>query len=89
MKSCTPKSNFSNHSDSSGKDRLRKVHKNTKVSAKAAKSIMTEELAIPPARVWDKIEKILDEQDDRIKSANLIIASSFSCNNKYRTRHLH
>ena len=88
MKSCTSKSNFSNNSDASGKDRSRKFQKNIKVSAKAAKS-MTEEIAIPPARVWDKIEKILDEQDDRIKSANIIIASSFSCNNKYRTKHFH
>lgn len=26
---------------------------------------MTRQLTIPPAHVWDKIEKILDEQDKR------------------------
>ncbi len=89
MKSCPSKSDFSNNSDYCGKIRLKKFQKNTKVSSKAAKSIMTEELAIPPARVWDKIEKILNEQDDRIRSANNIIASSFSCNNKSCSKRLH
>jgi hypothetical protein len=78
MKNCTLKSNVQNNFDFSQKESLKKPPKKTKTSSKAAKSTMTEQLAIPPARVWDKIEKILDEQDDRIKKANTLIDSCFT-----------
>jgi hypothetical protein len=38
---------------------------------------MTHQLTIPPAHVWDKIERILDEQDNRKKIADTIITTSF------------
>ena len=43
---------------------------------------MTEQIVVPPARVWNRIEKILDEQDDRRKEASKIIASSFRVNRR-------
>ena len=43
---------------------------------------MTDHLVIPPARVWDKIEEILDEQDNRRKYANLVITESFAAATK-------
>lgn len=46
-------------------------------SPKVINTMITEELVMPPARVWDKIEKILDEQDHRKKIANSIISASF------------
>ncbi|HEX8461206.1 MAG TPA: anti-sigma factor [Segetibacter sp.] len=42
----------------------------------------TDQLTIPPARVWDKIEQILDQQDDRRKTANTMIATSFRSKEK-------
>jgi len=53
-------------------------------SPKAVNSSMTE-LTIPPAHVWDKIEQILDEQDERRRRANEIIVSSFK-NKKKRSQ---
>ncbi len=39
---------------------------------------MTGQLTIPPAHVWDRIEKILDEQDLARKHTNELISGSFS-----------
>lgn len=38
---------------------------------------MTEQLVMPPARVWDRIEKILDDQDKRRQFADEMIVNSF------------
>ena len=43
---------------------------------------MTNQLTIPPAHVWDKIERILDEQDNRKKMADTMITSSFRSKEK-------
>ena len=43
---------------------------------------MTEQYVIPPSRVWEKIEKILDEQDDRRKDGSIIITNSFKSKEK-------
>lgn len=82
MKSLSPISN------SSRKESLEKFQKNKSISPKASKPIMTEQLVMPPARVWDKIEKILDEQDNRIKNANHLITSSFSPKQKHNNKPL-
>lgn len=76
MKNITSKITFPDNTLNS-EERLEKLPKKTSFSSKAVNSIMTDQLTIPPARVWDKIEKILDEQDNRRNSANNIIASSF------------
>jgi hypothetical protein len=57
---------------------LENLRKKSESPSKTFNSTMTEQLIEPPARVWDKIEKILDEQDYRRNNANSIIASSFS-----------
>jgi hypothetical protein len=44
---------------------------------KAYKSTMPEQLVKPPARVWERIEKILDQQDEARKSVNNLISASF------------
>lgn len=38
---------------------------------------MTTPLIAPPARIWDKIEKILDEQDRRRKETEKLIDGAF------------
>lgn len=58
------------------------ANENINNSSKQGNSIMTEQLTIPPAHVWDKIEQILDEQDNRRKEASKIIASSFKMNRR-------
>lgn len=47
-------------------------------SPKAYNTMITDQIAMPPARVWDRIEKILDEQETRRKIANDIITTSIS-----------
>lgn len=79
MKNRTSKSNFHDTSSNLEKKSL-DLQKKTNFSTNPVKSTMTEQLIIPPARVWDKIEKILDEQDDRRNDANKLIASSFRSN---------
>lgn len=74
-------------SNNSEKESLQKKQKRANTSSEAANSTMTEQLVIPPARVWDKIERILDEQDNRMKNANNLIASSFSSNQKFYNKH--
>ena len=87
MKNISPKSNFHDISSDEEKESFENLQEKTKLSSKAVKSTMTEQLITPPARVWDKIEKILDEQDNRRNNANNIIASSFGRNRSFpRTR---
>ncbi len=38
---------------------------------------MDKELVIPPPYVWDRIEKILDEQDNARKHAEKLISDTF------------
>ncbi len=47
-------------------------------SPKAINTMMTEQIVMPPARVWDRIEKILDDQDNRRNNADALISSSFA-----------
>lgn len=49
---------------------------------------MTEQYVAPPAHVWKRIEKILDEQDDRKKLANELISSTSIIGNKARSMYL-
>jgi len=42
---------------------------------------MPQQLTIPPAHVWDRIEKILDEQDHAKKQTNKLISESFRLRN--------
>ncbi|MCW3107754.1 MAG: hypothetical protein JWQ09_2260 [Segetibacter sp.] len=80
MKDSSLKSNFQDISSSTERDTLENLQKKTNFSSKAVNNTMPEQLIIPPARVWDKIEKILDEQDNRRKNANHLIATSFGLN---------
>lgn len=51
---------------------------------------MTHQLVIPPASVWTRIEKELDEQDKRQKFANTVIAESITkVNQDQRRRNLY
>jgi hypothetical protein len=77
MKNSTSKSNFQENSLRLEKESFEKLQKKANFFPQAVTSTMTEQLIIPPARVWDKIEKILDEQDNRKSNANKLIASSF------------
>lgn len=38
---------------------------------------MTRQLTIPPPHVWDRIEKILDEQDQARKDTDKLITDTF------------
>jgi|GEM_PF-6215327 len=64
---------------------LIEANENLNTSSKAVENIMTEQLVIPPSRVWDKIEQILDQQDNRRNSADKIIADSFRSTNSVST----
>jgi hypothetical protein len=77
MKNSTRNSNFHDNSSKLEEDKTEKLP-NLNSSSKAVKLTMTEQIVIPPARVWDKIEKILDEQESRRKDASNMITSSFA-----------
>jgi hypothetical protein len=55
-------------------------------SSKAVNSTMTEQLITPPARVWDRIEKILDEQDNMRSNTNDVIAASFGHSHLFKRK---
>jgi len=76
MKNSSSKSEFQVNSSSSKRVRTENVEKKNRSSSKAVKT-MPEQLVIPPARVWNKIEAILDEQDSVRKKTNDMIAASF------------
>lgn len=78
MKNSSVKKNYPNFRSTAGKKVSDNVHGNINISSKAIKPIMTEHIVIPPARVWNKIEKILDEQEERRNYANHLIAASFN-----------
>ena len=79
MKNSTSKGNFHNVSSGSERDILENKQKKTNFSPKAVNT-MPEQLITPPARVWDKIQAILDEQDNRRKSGESLIKSSLDFN---------
>ncbi len=79
MKSRPSKTNYQGISSVMEKDTLKKTKKKSKLCTKAVKT-MAQQLIKPPARVWDKIQAILDEQDNRRNTADNIIASSFGLN---------
>jgi hypothetical protein len=74
MKNNSAESRLHSISPDPGQESWKNLQK-IKSSSKTSNPTMTEQLIAPPARVWDKIEKILDEQDNRQESANKIIAS--------------
>lgn len=78
MKNSRLKSNFRVNS-STERVAAENIQNNTNTSFKAVKT-MSEQLVIPPTRVWNKIEAILDEQDNIRKKANELIATSFGIN---------
>jgi hypothetical protein len=84
MKNSSSKKNSKNAPLSVSKSALETVQLNS-TSSKAVKSTMTHQIAMPSSRVWDNIEKILDEQDERRSHADKLIASSF--NNTKNSNH--
>ena len=84
MENSSKKNNYNSKVSSLLGGDFESEQKNDFFSPKAANSSMTE-LTIPPAHVWDKIEQILDEQDERRRRANEIIAKSFK-NKKKRSQ---
>lgn len=52
------------------------IQRKVNFSPKTVASTIPDQLIVPPASVWDKIEKILDEQDNRRDEANEIISNS-------------
>ena len=79
MKNSAIKTNFHRISVAAEKDGLENEQNKANFSSKAVKT-MPEQLITPPARVWDKIQAILDEQDNRRKSADDLIKTSFGVN---------
>lgn len=75
MKNNPSKPNFRDISCDS-RDTVKTTQKKTYFSTKAVKT-MAQQPIKPPARVWDKIQAILDEQDNRRNDGENIIASSF------------
>ncbi len=61
------------------RDSLKNHHKKSKQGSKAVNN-MAEQLVKPPARVWEKIQAALDEQDNRRNDANKMIMGSFDLN---------
>ncbi len=80
MKNSSPKSSFRGIASKIELNTLEDIRQKPNFHSKACKKTMTNQLIAPPARVWEKIEKILDEQDNRVKNANALIASSFDRN---------
>ena len=48
---------------------------------------MTRQLTVPPAHIWDRIEKILDEQDEAKKQTDKLLADTFTAR-KLRRKNL-
>ena len=75
MKNNSSKPNFGDISCDS-RDAVKTTQKKSHISTKAVKT-MAQQPIKPPARVWDKIQAILDEQDNRRNEGEALIASSF------------
>src|SRR5438128_2217084 len=76
MKNSTIESDFNNISSKPERDIVESKQKKPNFSSKHANA-MPEQFITPPARVWDKIQAILDEQDNRRKSGENLINTSF------------
>lgn len=76
MKNSTINNASNDISSTYERDNLENKQEKSNFSSKAVKT-MTEQLIAPPARVWDKIQAILDEQDNRRKSGESLIQTSF------------
>ena len=50
---------------------------NELLSTLTIEDMITEQPVAPPAYMWDRIEQVLNQQDDRIATANDIIHTSF------------
>lgn len=48
---------------------------------------MTTELLLPPAGMWDRIEKILDDQDNDRKYVHKIISDTFTHRDERRKKY--
>ena len=66
-----------------------RLHNASGLPPKTVKTTMNERIVMPPAHVWDKIEKILDQQDDRRKEADKIITASFTNTKPYKRKSLY
>lgn len=60
-----------------------------KFSRKAVKKSMTEQLIAPPVRVWEKIERILDQQDERRNQANEILSATLGFKEKAKRKSIY
>jgi hypothetical protein len=79
MKNRPPMTHFQGICSEFEKVALKNQQKKSKQGTKAVKN-MPQQLVKPPTRVWDKIQAILDEQDNRRNNTDKLIASSFDCN---------
>jgi hypothetical protein len=79
MKNRPPMTHFQGICSEFEKVALKNQQKKSKKGTKAVKS-MPQQLVKPPARVWDKIEAILDEQEKRRNNTDELIASSIGHN---------
>jgi hypothetical protein len=62
------KSNFQNFPVSNRKDEKTAAFESDFLHSITINPSMTEQLVVPPSRVWEKIEKVLDEQDKKKRS---------------------
>jgi hypothetical protein len=81
MKNSSSKNSFHNIHSTKEKNILESQTETTHSSRKAVEKNMTEQLIAPPARVWEKIERILDQQDERRNQANEILSATFTNKN--------
>jgi hypothetical protein len=79
MKNRPPKTGSQSISSAFETVNVKTTQKKTKIFTKAVKT-MAHHPVKPPSRVWEKIQAILDEQDNRRNDADQIIASSFGLN---------
>lgn len=79
MKNRTIKSDFGNFSRSKI-DKIKSSENGIKVSSRIFSTADQKPMIAPPEHVWDRIEKILDKQDNVRKHADAIIATSFGFN---------
>jgi hypothetical protein len=59
---------------------------NLAFSTKVSNPTMTPQIALPSARVWENIERILDQQDNERNSVNTLISRSFETRESTLTR---
>ena len=80
MKNRPPKTGSQSISSAFGTVNVKTTPNKTKICTKVVKTMPHHPIK-PPSRVWEKIQEILDEQENRRNDSNQLIVGSFGLGN--------